>query len=355
METNDLDRYSRQILFRPIGTQGQRKLTASRVAIVGCGALGSHQAMALARGGIGELLIIDRDYVEQSNLQRQCLFTEQDALEANPKALAAAAHLQSFNSQVSIRGTVADLTSQNAVQILEGVDVILDGTDNFEARYLLNDVSILKNIPWVYGAAVGSYGASMTVVPGQGPCLACIFSAAPAGLQPTCDTDGILSVTASAVASIQVAECFKLLTGNAEALHRKLITFDLWENRFQAVNLGAPVPACPACQSREYAYLKTNNSVAVRLCGRNSVQVHEPDRAFDLGALARRLAASGSVRSTAHVIRFAIAEYEMTIFADGRAIIKGTEDPAEARSLYRKYVAPEIAPVPHQPVESPTS
>lgn len=338
MATEDLDRYSRQMQFRPIGAAGQRKIAASRVAIVGCGALGSYQAMALARAGVGELRIIDRDYVEESNLQRQCLFTEQDARDGMPKAVAAKTCLAAANSAVSIRAIVADLNADNASEMLDGIDVLLDGTDNFETRYLLNDLSIFKNFPWIYGAAVGGYGVTMTILPGDGPCLACIFPSPPAGLQPTCDTDGILSATASAVASIQVAECLKLLSGNAGALHRKLITFDLWENRFQAVNPGLAAASCRACQLREFSHLKTNGSLAIRLCGRNSVQVHDRRRALDFTELERKLASQGSVRFNAHVMKFIMHPYEMTIFPDGRAIIKGTEDPGEARRLYERYI-----------------
>lgn len=296
--------------------------------------------MALARAGVGELLIIDRDYVEESNLQRQSLFTEQDARDGMPKAVAAKTHLASANSAVSIRGVVADLNADNASEMLDGVDVVLDGTDNFETRYLLNDLSILKRFPWIYGAAVGSYGVTMTVLPGEGPCLACIFPSAPAGLQPNCDTDGILSATASAIASIQVAEGLKILSGNVAALHRKLITVDLWENRFQAVNPGLAGASCRACQLREFSYLKTNGSLAVRLCGRNSVQVHGGRQALDFSALERKLASHGTVRFNAHVMKFIVAPYEMTIFPDGRAIIKGTEDPGEARRLYARFVGP---------------
>lgn len=338
MDTEDLERYSRQMLFSPIGTAGQRKLGASRVAVVGCGALGSFQAVALVRAGVGELLVIDRDYVEQSNLQRQCLFDEQDAAESLPKAIAAEAHLKQANSAVKVRGLVADLTAGNASEMLAGVDLLLDGTDNFETRYLLNDLSLARGFPWIYGAAVGSYGVTMTIVPGAGPCLACIFPSPPAGLQPTCDTNGILSATASAVASIQVAEALKLLSGDGAALHHKLISFDIWENRFQAVDPGQPAAGCRACQRRDFAYLAGNGSLAVRLCGRNSVQVHEHKRFLDFAKLERELRRHGVVRFNSFVMKFSIAPYEMTIFPDGRAIIKGTEDPALARSLYARYI-----------------
>jgi adenylyltransferase/sulfurtransferase len=317
------------------------------VAIVGCGALGTHQAAALARAGVGELVIIDRDYVEESNLQRQSLFDEHDALECIPKAVAAENHLRASNSSVSVRGKVADFSPQNASQLISGADLVLDGTDNFETRYLINDLSVRDAFPWIYGAAVGSYGVTMTIVPSpaqsRGPCLACVFPEPPAGLQPTCDTEGILSATASAVAAIQVAEALKLLVGDTEALHRKLITFDLWENRFQAIDPGSPDDHCRACGRRDFTFLKQTGSAPVRLCGRNSVQIHEQRGPLDFAELERRLKGHGSVRVNSFVMRFSVSAYEMTIFPDGRAIIKGTEDTALAHSLYERYVSPAPA------------
>jgi len=333
-----MERYSRQILFSPIGKAGQRKLSGSRAAIVGCGALGSHQAAALVRAGVGELLIVDRDYVEESNLQRQCLFDERDAAESLPKAVAAEAHLKQANSNVTVRGIVADLTAGNAAATLAGIDLLLDGTDNFETRYLLNDLSLREGFPWIYGAAVGSYGVTMTVVPGQGPCLACVFPQPPSGIQPTCDTDGILSATASAVASIQVAEAMKLLLGDHGALHRKLISFDVWENRFQTIDASAPDQHCKACQHREFMHLSSRNFPTLTLCGRNAVQVHQGKLALNFAELEGRLKPHGLVRFNPFVLKFSVDGYEMTIFPDGRAIIKGTTDTAVAHSLYTRYI-----------------
>ncbi len=338
MDTGDLGRYSRQILYRPIGERGQRKLAASRVVIVGCGALGSHQAALLARAGVGELVIIDRDYVEESNLQRQCLFDERDAAESLPKAVAAEAHLKESNSGINVRGIVADLNAENAPELLRGFDVALDGTDNFEARYLVNDLSVQQGFPWIYGAAVGGYGVTMTIVPGEGPCLACVFPSPPAGLQPTCETEGILSAAASSVASVQVAEAMKLLVGDRAALHRKIVSFDLWENRFQAISPGAPNESCRACQRRDFTYLRRGEVLPVRLCGRNSVQIQDGNRRLDFTELERRLRPHGAVRYNSYVMKFSVAPYEMTIFPDGRVIIKGTEDAAVARSLYARYI-----------------
>ncbi|OFW31808.1 MAG: thiamine biosynthesis protein ThiF [Acidobacteria bacterium RIFCSPLOWO2_12_FULL_60_22] len=338
MNAKDRERYSRQILYHRIGEAGQEKLLASSVAIVGCGALGSHHASLLARAGVGELRIIDRDYVEQSNLQRQTLFTEQDASDCLPKAVAAEAHLKQANSRVQVRGIVADLTAENASELLSGVQVILDGTDNFETRYLINDFSLQSGIPWVYGAAVGSYGVTMTIVPGSTLCLACLFPEPPAGMHTTCDTEGIIGAAASAIASIQVAEALKLLVGDRQALHGRLISLDVWENRFQAVDPGKPAEGCRACQRREFVYLSGDRSVQITLCGRNSVQIHERRRPVDFAELEGRLQSLGSVRFNQFVFQFSVAPYEMTIFPDGRAIIKGTTDPGLARSLYARYI-----------------
>ncbi len=338
MDTSDRERYSRQILYRPIGEAGQKKLLASRAAVVGCGALGSLQAALLARAGVGELRIIDRDYVEASNLQRQTLFTESDAARVLPKAVAAEAHLKQANSRVRVCGVVADLTPENAAELLGAVNVILDGTDNFETRYLINDLAVRENIPWVYGAAVGSYGATMTIVPGETPCLACLFPEPPSGMHATCDTEGILGSAAAAVASMQVAEALKLLVGDIPALHGKLISFDVWENRFQAVHPGNPVEDCPVCRRREFAYLSGDRAVQITLCGRNSVQIHERRRPVDFAELASKLESLGTVRSNPFVMQFSAAPYELTIFPDGRAIIKGTSDPGLARSLYARYI-----------------
>jgi adenylyltransferase/sulfurtransferase len=338
MDSADRERYSRQILYQHIGEAGQEKLLASRVAIVGCGALGSQQAALLVRAGVGELRIIDRDYVEASNLQRQVLFDERDAAQCLPKAVAAEAHLKQTNSRVRVCGIVADLTPENIADLLGGANVLLDGTDNFETRYLLNDYAVQQGIPWVYGAAVGSYGATMTIVPDETPCLACLFPEPPAGMHTTCDTEGIIGSAASAVASMQAAEALKLLVGDREALHRKLIAFDVWENRFQAVDPGKHAEGCRACRQREFVHLSGERAVQITLCGRNSVQIHERRRPVDFAELEARLKSLGSVRSNAFVMQFSVAPYQLTIFPDGRAIIKGTSDPGVARSLYARYV-----------------
>ena len=338
MNSQSWERYSRQILFPGIGEAGQERLLASRVAIVGCGALGSQQASLLVRAGVGEVRIIDRDFVEQSNLQRQTLFDERDAAECLPKAVAAEAHLKRANSGVSVRGIVADLNAETAAALLDGAQVILDGTDNFETRYLLNDFSLQSAVPWIYGAAVASSGVTMTIVPGDGPCLACLFPEPPAGIHATCDTEGIISAAAAVVASLQVTEALKLLVGDRNSLHRKLISLDVWKNHFQAIDPGPPAEDCRACQRREFAYLSGSRTVPVTMCGRNSVQIRERNRPVDFAELERLLKPLGTVRYNPFVFQFTAAPYEMTIFTDGRAIIKGTTDPAVARSLYARYI-----------------
>jgi adenylyltransferase/sulfurtransferase len=332
------ERYSRQILFQGIGEEGQEKLLASRVAIVGCGALGTVQASLLARAGVGELTIIDRDYVEASNLQRQTLFTEQDASERLPKAVAAEAHLKQANSGVRVRGVVADLTPKNVAELLGGMHLFLDATDNYETRYLINDFSVQSGIPWIYGAAVGSSGVTMTIRPGLTPCLACLFPEPPGGVHATCDTEGIIASAASSIASTQVTEAIKLLVGDTKSLHGKLLSLDMWSNRFQGVDPGPPAADCRCCQRREFVHLQSTRRAPVTLCGRDSVQIHERQRPLDFAELEAKLSPIGKVRYNTHVLMFSAAPYEMTVFPDGRAIIKGTDDPGVARSLYARYI-----------------
>jgi adenylyltransferase/sulfurtransferase len=336
MEPRDRERYSRQILFSGIGERGQEALLGSHAAIAGCGALGSFHAAALARAGVGRLTIIDRDYIEPSNLHRQWLFEEADAAEGLPKAAAAARRLARINSGVEVRAAIADLTAENAEELLGGADVILDGTDNFEARYLINDFAVSRGIPWIYGAAVGSYGLAMPVIPGRGPCLRCVYPAPPAGAQPTCETAGVLNVIVSAVASIQAADALRILTG--AALAPRITTFDLWKGGIRQTAAPYRDPDCPTCGRHEYSFLEATERPPARLCGRNAVQITGGARALDLGELKARLEAVGTVRANEFALRFQTGEYELTVFADGRAIVKGTDDPGIARSLYARYV-----------------
>jgi molybdopterin-synthase adenylyltransferase len=336
MKSGDRERYSRQILFAGIGEQGQQQLLDARVAVAGCGALGSFQAGALARAGIGFLRIIDREYVELSNLQRQWLFDECDVEQAMPKAAAAARKMAAINSGVRVEPVVADLTPSNVEDLLGGVDLILDGTDNFETRYLINDFAVERGLPWVYGAAVGSYGITMPIVPGETACLRCIYPDPPAGAQPTCETAGVLGTVTALIASLQVSEAMKILCGVEPA--RKITTVNVWSGEIRQVSQPGPLSECPACGLREFPYLTGERRAPVSLCGHNAVQIHERARPLELRELAARLAPLGPVRSNEFALRFEVPPYLLTIFPDGRAIIKGTTDVGVARSLYARYI-----------------
>jgi molybdopterin/thiamine biosynthesis adenylyltransferase len=334
------EKYSRQVLFAGIGPEGQQRLLASRAAIVGCGAIGAAAANLLVRAGVGYLRIIDRDFVEPSNLQRQTLFDESDALNILPKAVAAERKLRSINSSVAVEGVVADLSPPNAEALLSDVDLLLDGTDNFETRFLLNDLAVKSTRPWIYAAGVASYGLTMTIRPGATACLACLLESGTAaqGLEETCDTIGVLGPTINLIASLQVAEALKLLSGHPEALHGRLLSCDVWTGRMQSIGV-ARHPECRACSQRDFAYLAGEAQPRITMCGRDSVQIHERARALDLSVLQARLKSLvDDIRQNDFLLRFRIASYEMTVFADGRAILKGTKDPAVARSLYARYI-----------------
>jgi bacteriocin biosynthesis cyclodehydratase domain-containing protein len=343
MNRQDLEKYSRQILFQGIGETGQEKLLAASAVLVGCGALGTVAANLLVRAGLGRLRIIDRDFVEPSNLQRQTLFEEADAREALPKAVAAERRLRAINSSVAVEGVVADVTADNVSELLAGFPLLLDGTDNFETRLLLNDAAISLRVPWIYAAAVGSYGVTMTIRPGETACLACLLEgeekSAALGAEATCDTAGVLNAAVGVVASLEAAEAIKLLAGKPEALHGRLVSCDVWSGKFQSIRV-ARNPECRACGKREFSYLEGQSQPHITMCGRDSVQIHERSRRLDLDALSQRLAqaSAAEVRSNEFLLRFRVPPYEMTIFADGRAIIKGTKDPAVARSLYSRYI-----------------
>lgn len=338
MKPEPNERYSRQVLFTGIGTAGQQRLLDSQVAIVGCGATGSALASLLARAGVGSLRIIDRDYVEPSNLQRQTLFDESDAAESLPKAVAAARKIASFNSQIIAEPHANDLTPENIDELLGGVRLILDGTDNFETRYLINDYAVKKSLPWIYSAAIGSYAATMNVLPGETACLACIFPEGPTGMIETCETAGILNSAVNFAASIAATEALKLLTGAKQNLRRTLISCDLWRNERAEVSTEKPRAECKTCGKRDFVHLAGEGRPHITLCGRNSVQIHEHHRPINLGDISERLRPHGSVRRNDFILKFWKDPYEMTLFPDGRAIIKGTTDTAVARSLYAKYV-----------------
>jgi adenylyltransferase/sulfurtransferase len=347
-DTNSLERYSRQMRFPGIGKAGQQKLLASRVTLCGCGALGTVLANVLVRAGVGFVRIVDRDFVEPSNLQRQVLFDESDVANNLPKAEAAAVKLRQINSGVTVEPVVADIDRTNVEDLCRDADLILDGSDNFEVRYLINDVAVKLGKPWVYGGAVGSQGMSMTIIPGETPCLRCVFEAAPnPGDVGTCETAGVLAPTVNVVASVQAAEALKILSGNRDAISRELLILDVWENTTRRVKV-APLAGrkgeCPCCARRNFEWLDgAHGTQTTTLCGRNAVQVsHRAGGRLDFEQLAGVLRASGPVSFNKFLLKFQLEEkgdpYEFTVFPDGRAIIKGTSDPDRARTLYAKYV-----------------
>ncbi len=336
-----LDRYSRQILFSGIGREGQERLAKSRALIIGCGALGTSQAEALARAGIGRLRIVDRDFIEFSNLQRQTMFTENDARERLPKVIAAANHLREINSDIVVESEIADVNHSNIERIIEDCDVVIDGTDNFATRYLINDACVKHSVNWVYGAAVGSYGVTMTIRSGETPCLRCIFpEAPPAASAPTCDTAGVIMPIISMVASVQVTEALKLLTRQFDALHKSLMQFDVWRNEWRRIAVGQPNPECKTCGAHKFETLESEGAeFAAVLCGRHAVQISPSQLVrLNLSELGQRLAAAGDVKTNDYLLRFRTGEFEMTVFQDARSIIRGTDDVATARSLYAKYI-----------------
>jgi molybdopterin-synthase adenylyltransferase len=326
------------VLFPGIGAEGQARLAQGRVAIVGCGATGACVSGLLARAGVGWLTIIDRDYVEPSNLQRQSLFDEADAVESLPKAVAAARKIAAFNSDVQVKPEVADLTPENAEALLGEADLILDATDNFETRYLINDFAVKQGKPWIYAAAVAAYAATMNIIPGETACLACMFPAPPEGTVETCDTAGILNSAVNLIASIQATEAIKFLVGAADKLRRTLLSFDVWRNEQAEITAAHPRADCQTCGRREFLHLAGERRPQITLCGRNSVQIHERSRPVNFAEMSARLGPHGTVKHNNFVLKFWRDPYEMTLFPDGRAIIKGTNDTAVARSLYARFI-----------------
>jgi molybdopterin-synthase adenylyltransferase len=376
---SDTDRYSRQILFAPIGQAGQQLLARAHVAVVGVGATGAATASLLARAGVGRLTLIDRDFVEPSNLQRQMLFDEDDARASLPKAEAARRHLTRINSSVRIDAYITDLVPHNAPDLLSA-DIVLDCTDNFETRYLINDLCVRDHRPWIYAAAVGAYAATMNILPRgistttesgapssttasssskvglhdsdpaappslrstlyplPSACLACIFPSAPSGNVDTCDTAGILSTAVNLAASLQVTEALKFLTRQPERMRRTLISFDLWQNTRSEINTTTPRADCEVCGQRIFRALAGDQRPHITLCGRNSVQIHQHHHALNLAELETRLQPLGPVRANGLLLRFTYAPYTLTVFPDGRALIQGTTDPGLARSLYARFI-----------------
>ena len=340
---SDTDRYSRQILFAPIGEAGQQLLRRAHVAIVGVGATGAATASLLARAGVGRLTLIDRDFVEPSNLQRQMLFDEDDAHASLPKAEAARRHLARINSSIHVEAHIADLVPENAAELLSA-DIVLDCTDNFETRYLINDFCVRDARPWIYAAAVGAYAATMNILPPgladaePTACLACIFPSAPSGNVETCDTAGILSTAVNLAASLQVTEALKYLTHQPDRMRRTLISFDLWSGDRSEISTGKPRPDCEVCGQRIFRALSGDQRPHITLCGRNSVQIHQHHHPLDLAELQTRLQSLGQVKANGLLLRFTYAPYTLTVFPDGRALIQGTTDIGLARSLYARFI-----------------
>jgi len=341
-------RYHRQTLLPQIGEAGQQRLGSSRVLLIGCGALGTTIADQLTRAGVGHLTIVDRDIVELTNLQRQTLFDESDAASELPKAIAAANRLRAINSSVEISPIVADVHSGNLEDLIKpGVDLLLDGTDNVQTRYLINDVCVRDGRPWIYAAAVGAYAATMNILPRAAnidatyqptACLACLFPASPTGNVETCDTAGILSTAVNFAASLQATETLKLLTGQPDRMRRTLLAYDLWTGERSEVAAGTPRADCEVCDRRSFRALAGEGRAPITLCGRNAVQIHEHARPVDLAALARRLEPLGEVRANGLLLRFRTPPHTITVFPDGRALIQGTTDVGRARSLYARYI-----------------
>lgn len=342
MQAFDPDRYSRQTRFAPLGADGQARLAAGRVAVVGCGALGSVVAMALVRAGVGFVRLIDRDVPERSNLPRQVLFDEGDVAAGLPKAVAAARHLREINSAVGIEPAVADLTAATAASLLGGVDTIVDGTDNFEARFLVNEWCCQHGLPWVHGGAIGAEGRVLTILPGRTACLRCLVPEPPApGALPTCDTAGIIGPAALVVGAVEAAEVIKLLAGVHDKTTSRMLVCDLWENVWRTIDLSAlAAQGCPTCRSGDYPWLEGRlGGRPTALCGRDAVQVLPATQGIDLVALASRLAGVGSVTANPWIVRAQVEPgIELAVFADGRAIVSGTRDEARARSIVAKYV-----------------
>jgi adenylyltransferase/sulfurtransferase len=343
MASEPLDRYSRQIRFPHLGEAGQRALLKSRVALCGCGALGTVLANHLARAGVGTIRIIDRDFIETHNLQRQILFDEDDVAQNLPKAEAAARKVRAINSTIAVEPVVTDIDHTNILDLVGDADLILDGTDNFETRYLINDAAVKLEKPWIYGGVIGSEGQTMTIIPGKTPCLRCLIETAPPpGMTPTCETAGVLGPAVSVIASFEAIEAIKVLSGAWDALNTHLIMVDVWDWAFRELKVAGLLGKvdCPCCVRREFEWLKgAMGSHTTTLCGRNAVQVavrrREP---LDFRELAARLNGIGEVRHNDYMLRFTTDGHEFTVFPDGRAIIKGTNDIARARTLYAQYV-----------------
>jgi len=338
-----LERYSRQILFQHIGEERQKLLMDSYAVVIGCGALGTVSSSYLTRAGIGHIRIIDRDFIEEGNLQRQILFDENDIAEGLPKAVAVQRKLRRVNTKINIEGIVTDVNYANIEKLTKDADIILDGTDNFETRFLINDSCVKNNIPWIYGACIGSRGLVMNIIPSKTPCLRCVFETMPQmGSFPTCDTAGVIGPIAGIIASIQVTEAIKILAEDYESINKMLIEIDVWDTRFKQIDIAdlKDLNNCPTCKLHKYSYLEAKDGVMTTLlCGKNAVQVMCRNiSGIDLEQLAKRLASIADVRSNAFMLKFKVKDHEFTVFPDGRAIITGTDDFSTAKGLYSKYL-----------------
>lgn len=337
-----VERYVKQIRFPGIGEDGQCRMLNAKVLIAGMGALGTHVANSLARAGVGHLILADRDFVEESNLQRQVLYDEADVMAVLPKAVAAKGKLEAVNSGITVESVVADLGWANLLERLDGVDLVIDGSDNFDLRFLINDACVKRGIPWIYGGCTGAHGMAMVIRPQEGPCLRCLFPKPPApGVMPTCDTAGILGPAIQMVTAFQAVEALKFLAGRVSDLSKGLFSIDLWANRYDLIDVSqARREDCLACGKGEFPFLSGKEEMQVTsICGSNSVQI-TPGRSagLKLDELALRLEALGKVRKNPYLLKFTVSDYEMVLFADGRAMIKGTQDPIVAKSLYTRYV-----------------
>lgn len=335
-----LERYSRQVLLPEIGLEGQQRLLRARAVVVGIGALGTYIASSLVRAGVGFVRLVDRDYIEENNLQRQVLFDEQDIAANLPKAVAAAEKLRRANSQVVVEPVVADVNRSNVLRLIGDCDLVLDGTDNFEARLLLNDACVKLGRPWVYGAAIGTYGMTMVILPGETPCLRCLLGQIPTpGTVPTCDTAGVLGTAPQVIAALEVTEALKILSGRPELLHRRLLYVDVWRGTLERLDVTKGPQPCPACDEKRFEFLQgRRGTVVTSLCGRQTVQVSVRGTARpDFARLAERLSALGEVAYNEHMLRFRTGPHELVLFPDGRALISGTTEEGVARSLYARY------------------
>jgi adenylyltransferase/sulfurtransferase len=338
---SDLDRYSRQTLLPEVGVAGQERLLASSVAVVGCGALGTVIASTLVRAGVGRVRIIDRHYIELNNLQRQIVFDEEDIARGLPKAIAAAEKLRKVNSQIEVEPIVADVNPDNAERLISDVDLILDGTDNFEVRFLINDVCVKHGVPWVYGGVIATYGMVRAIVPHRTPCFRCSLAEMPVpGSTPTCDTVGVLSSAVNVIASLEVVAGLKILLGKEDELQSELLYADVWAGTLERLEVEKGDDTCPTCDLGRFEFLEAQaGSYLTRLCGREVVQINvRGDAEVSFPDLAKRLNSVGQVDFNDYMLRFRMDSYELTIFPDGRTIIKGTDDEAVARTLYARYI-----------------